>query len=183
MAYPKAKGTIYLKIIIGILGVALVYTIYLPGKIWEEEAHEQAECRFHLTVLVEAQDQYYRINDSYADSLEKLIQFTVDNNNYSVTIDSLINVYKDQDNADRVRVSSPIYEYHQIELSLGSVLNCSTSNEPYSIAYTAIEEEGETFESYTITCPTEPENINVNVFFTRLKENHGWINQRNETSW
>ena len=183
MAYPKAKGTIYLKIIIGILAGVLAYAIYLPGEIWEAETYEHDECHFHLTVLVEVQDQYYQINDSYADSLEKTIQFAVDNNAYSVLVDSLINAYKNQDYTDRIKVNSPVYDYHNTELSLSSVLNCPASNEQYTIVLTEKEEDESTFESYTISCPTEPEEINVKVFFKRLKNNHGWINQRNETSW
>ncbi len=184
MAYPKAKGTIFLKIIIGLLIIVLAYSIYKPGKIWEEESYEQDSCRFSMAMIVEAQDQFFRINDVYADSLEQLIQFTLENERYSVEVDSMINLNSSQDFANRVKVNSPTYEYHQMDLSLSSLLTCPATDDPYVITPLEDKEQREDApKGFNVSCPTEPKAQTLYIVFTKNTSNHGWINQRNETSW
>ena len=75
MAQVKSKGSIILKILIGILVVALIYTISYPKKVWEEEANNTEVCRLHMDRLLKAELVYQAHNNTYTDSLDGLISF------------------------------------------------------------------------------------------------------------
>jgi hypothetical protein len=78
MAKPKAKGSIILKALIVILGVALIATILYPKKIWEEEEENVKKCRANMDRIFKAEMIFLQYNNIYTDSLDQLISFYKD---------------------------------------------------------------------------------------------------------
>jgi hypothetical protein len=57
------------------MALLLLTVIYLPNQIWKEEAQTIKICRDNMNTLYETQRFYYQKNNSYTDSLSKLLTF------------------------------------------------------------------------------------------------------------
>lgn len=75
MAAKGSKGSIILEILIIVMALLLIAVIFFPDQIWKEEAQTSKICRDNLNALNEAQRFYYQKNNSYTDSLSKLLTF------------------------------------------------------------------------------------------------------------
>ena len=75
MAAKGSKGSIILEIFIILMVLLLIAVIFLPDQIWKEEAQTTKICRDNLNALNEAQRFYYQKNNTYTDSLSKLLTF------------------------------------------------------------------------------------------------------------
>jgi competence protein ComGC len=75
MAGKYSRGSIILEILIVLLSLLLIAVILVPNKIWKEEEQITNTCREHINSLYEAEAFYYRANESYTDSLNKLLNF------------------------------------------------------------------------------------------------------------
>ena len=73
MAKPKAKGSIILKALIVILGIALIATILYPKKVWEEEEENVEKCRSNMDRIFKAEMIYLKYHNNYTDNLDSLI--------------------------------------------------------------------------------------------------------------
>ncbi len=73
MAKPKAKGSIILKALIVILGIALIATILYPKKVWEEEEENVEKCRSNMDRIFKAEMIYLKYQNNYTDNLDSLI--------------------------------------------------------------------------------------------------------------
>lgn len=76
--YHKVKGSIVLKIVIALLIGLLIYVIYEPYQIMEEEEANKAESRSRLVNIRSAQLQYIGLFGVYASSIDTLVQFVKD---------------------------------------------------------------------------------------------------------
>ena len=74
----KAKGSIILEILAVLLAVALVFSLTFPNKLWKEEENNQELCRDNLWHIYFAEVTYLDANLVYNDTLEKVINFIVD---------------------------------------------------------------------------------------------------------
>ena len=176
MAYPNVQGSLLLKVVIVILAGVLVYAIYLPNKIWTIEQAEEEECRFRLIALNEAQSQFYIPYETYADSIETIMNLAAADQHYHGVVDSLIQILSRQDSINRVKMSKPLRPYNLTHVPLDSIYTCPATGEQYVLS------SGEPGE-YQINCPVKPHSIRKLLFFKRQIANHGWINQKKETSW
>jgi hypothetical protein len=75
MAAKGFRGSIILEILIVLMALLLIAVIIIPNQIWEEEENVTFTCRNNLNALYEAERFYYRGNESYTDSLGKLLRF------------------------------------------------------------------------------------------------------------
>jgi len=75
MASAKAKGSIFLEILIVILIVALIATILYPSKIWKEEEQNTINCRKHMDQIFKAEMIFLKYHNNYTDSLDQLVSF------------------------------------------------------------------------------------------------------------
>ncbi len=75
MARKGYQGSIILEILIVLLVALLVVVIYIPDKIWEEEAYLTNTCRNNINAIYEAERYYFRHTESYTDTLSKLVTF------------------------------------------------------------------------------------------------------------
>jgi len=75
MAKAKAKGSIFLEILIVILVIALIATILYPKKIWQQEDQNTQKCRSNMDRIFKAEMIFLKYNNNYTDSLEQLISF------------------------------------------------------------------------------------------------------------
>ncbi len=75
MADKYSRGSIILEILIVLLSLLLVAVILIPNKIWKEEDQITKKCRNNINSLAEAEAFYYRANEAYTDSLNKLLNF------------------------------------------------------------------------------------------------------------
>jgi len=73
MAKPKAKGSIVLKALILILGIALIATILYPKRIWEKEEANIKKCRTNMDRIFKAEMIYLKYHNNYTDNLDSLI--------------------------------------------------------------------------------------------------------------
>lgn len=78
MAKPKAKGSIILKALIVVLGIALVGTILYPKKIWEAEEANFKKCRSNMDRIFKAEMIFLKYQNSYTASTDQLISFFQD---------------------------------------------------------------------------------------------------------
>lgn len=76
--YHEAKGSVLNKIIIAILLAALVYVIYEPYKIREQEEFYKRESRLRMLNIRAAQLQFINRFFRYNTSLDSLVQFIKD---------------------------------------------------------------------------------------------------------
>jgi len=73
MSKPKAKGSIVLKALVVILGIALIATILYPKRIWEEEEENLIKCRANMDRIFKAEMIFLKYHNSYTDNLDSLI--------------------------------------------------------------------------------------------------------------
>jgi len=71
----EAKGSIILKIIIGLLTAVLVYVIYEPYQIQAEDESFRAESRLRMINIRAAQLQFIGLNGRYASTLDSVVSF------------------------------------------------------------------------------------------------------------
>lgn len=176
MAYPKVKGSIVAKVLVVILGILLVLALYIPAEIWDLEEADEAECRFRMVGLLNAQSLYFSFNRQFADSLEQIISFAASNPDYVWSVDSLAVIASDEDAAEREKNGIPLRPYHSVPVTIDSLYICPTQGEFYIISS---EEEGQ----FKIDCPTEEGSQKIYRVFERFFYNHGWIDQNRNTSW
>ena len=91
------KGSWIYKLLIILLTVALIGSIYLPKKLWQEEAKNVEECRTRMNNIFNAALFYQHFNADFTDSLEQLIEFLKTDSTYHAYVDSVVgkplNVY------------------------------------------------------------------------------------------
>lgn len=75
MAAKGPKGSILLEILIVLMALLLVAVILVPNKIWKEENAITKISRDNMNAIYEAERFYYQKNNSYTDSLSKLLTF------------------------------------------------------------------------------------------------------------
>ena len=75
MAAKGSKGSILLEILIVLMALLLIAVIIIPNQIWEEEEIVTSSCRQNLNALYESERFYYQRNNTYTDSLGKLLTF------------------------------------------------------------------------------------------------------------
>jgi competence protein ComGC len=75
MAAKGSRGSIILEILITLMVLLLLAVIFLPDKIWKEEAQTSKICRDNMNALYEAQRFYYQKNANYNESLPDLLTF------------------------------------------------------------------------------------------------------------
>ncbi len=81
MSKQEAKGSIVLELIIVLLVAALVAVILIPGKIWEEQAQEEATAHSNMTAIYEALKYYKNLTGKYtADPAELINTIRADSN-------------------------------------------------------------------------------------------------------
>ncbi len=172
----KNKGSIVFKVLIVILSVGLFFAIYIPNNIWNEEAMEEAECQFRLKALVTVQDLYYEFNETYADTLTKIQNFALENEEFKFRADSIIVFESDIDSAEQNKTSLVNRLYISTPVNLDSLFNCPSSGLSYMLEF--VDKD-----NYKILCPTEPAEEVVYTVFKKKTYNHGEINQEKEASW
>ena len=74
----KAKGSILLELLAVVLAVALIFTLTYPARLWQEEEQNEKECRENLQHIYYAEVTYLDANLVYNDTLEKVIEFILD---------------------------------------------------------------------------------------------------------
>ncbi|NOX36695.1 MAG: hypothetical protein GXO78_04080 [Calditrichaeota bacterium] len=75
MAKKGYQGSIILELLIVLLALLLVAVILIPDKIWKEEEFLTKTCRYNINAIYEAERYYFRMNEAYTDSLQKLVTF------------------------------------------------------------------------------------------------------------
>lgn len=75
MAKASPKGSIIYKIIIVVLGAALIATIMFPKSLWKMEEENTKICRERMEHILSAELQYMMEFNTYADSLSKVVDF------------------------------------------------------------------------------------------------------------
>ncbi len=73
----KGKGSIILKILVGVLAFVLYQVLTIPGQIWSDQAELTETSRDNMNSVYEAQRYFYSRNNRYvhADSMEQLVEF------------------------------------------------------------------------------------------------------------
>ena len=71
----RAKGSIIYKLLIVILGVALLFTILYPKYIWDQEEKKAEQCRANMTHILYAELTYLTENNAYNDTLSVVSDF------------------------------------------------------------------------------------------------------------
>lgn len=91
MATPRyGKGSWIYKLLILLLTVALIGSIYLPKKLWQEEADNVVECRNRMNNIFNAALFYQHFNDDFTDSLDLVIEFLKNDSSYHAYVDSVV---------------------------------------------------------------------------------------------
>lgn len=75
MAAEKSKGSIVLEILIVVLVIALIATILYPKKIWEQENANTENCRKHMDQIFKAELIFQKYHNNYTNSLDELVNF------------------------------------------------------------------------------------------------------------
>ncbi len=83
------SGSIIYKILIVLLSAALIFSIYYPKKLWDEEVENTATSRYRMSNIYNAALQYHRFHHQYTDSLEELINFVKTDSAYHAYVDSM----------------------------------------------------------------------------------------------
>ncbi|MCP4723769.1 MAG: hypothetical protein GY863_01970 [bacterium] len=175
MEKQKITGSIFSKIFIVLLAVLLAFSLYIPKQIWDQEVMEEEECHWRLQALVEAQSEYYKIHEVYADSLEKIIAFAQENPEFKTKLDTLILAISEQDSSEQNKSSKLNRLYISVPVTMDSIFKCPSSGLMYSIEMQD--------QAYRIICPTEEYDVKVYTFFKRKYISHGDINQQRSMSW
>ncbi len=71
----KSKGSIIYKILIVLLGVALIFSILYPKYVWDQEEKKAAKCRENMVHILYAELTYLTENNAYNDTLLKVSDF------------------------------------------------------------------------------------------------------------
>ena len=73
----KGKGSIILKVLVGVLAFVLYQVLTIPGQIWSDQAELTETSRDNMNSVYEAQRYFYSKNNRYvhADSMEQLVEF------------------------------------------------------------------------------------------------------------
>ncbi len=175
MEKQKITGSIFAKIFIVLLAVALAFSLYIPKQIWDQEVKEEEECHWRLQALVEAQSEYFRIHDVYADSLEKIIAYAQENPAFKLKVDTLILAISNSDSSEQNKSGNLNRLYIDVPVTMDSIFKCPSSGTMYIIEMQD--------QVYRIICPTEEYDVPVYTLFKRKYFSHGDINQQRTTSW
>ncbi|MFQ5630389.1 MAG: hypothetical protein ACE5I1_16580, partial [bacterium] len=84
------KGSWIYKLLIVVLTAALIGSIYLPKKLWEEEKKNADECRGRMNNIFNAALFYQHFNADFTDSQGLLIGFLKNDSAYQAYVDSVI---------------------------------------------------------------------------------------------
>ncbi len=71
----KAKGSIIYKLLIVLLGVALLFTIMYPKYLWDQEEKNTEQCRAKMGHILYAELTYLTENNAYNDTLSIVSDF------------------------------------------------------------------------------------------------------------
>ena len=71
----KAKGSIIYKLLIVLLGAALIFTILYPKYIWDQEEQKAEKCRANMVHILYAELTYLTENNAYNDTLSIVTDF------------------------------------------------------------------------------------------------------------
>ena len=99
MAKEKGKGSILLEILIVILVLALIGTILYPKRVWEQSDSDTLECRMHMEKILKTELIYMKYNNTYQDTLDKVISFIKDDTTNTLVLEYL---YADTALADKI---------------------------------------------------------------------------------
>jgi hypothetical protein len=69
----KPKGSIIYKLLIVILGAALIFSIVYPQRQWDKEEANTKECRQNMNHILYAELVYLVENNTYTDTLENVV--------------------------------------------------------------------------------------------------------------
>lgn len=181
MSYPNVKGSVIAKIIAVILGVAVVFALYIPSQIWIIEEEDEAECRFRMVSLYHAQSQYYVSNEQYADSISQIMRFAESNPSFVQIVDSLAVIVSMEDTSEGNKTKSTLRPYYTVPVTMDSLYRCPSHGYFYNIIP---EEDGK----FRIECPEVEGSeklytlLSITIFEKSIF-NHGWVDQNQSTSW
>ena len=75
MATPTSKGSPILKLVILVLVVVLILAIYIPSKMWKEQAQRTHSDHMRMEDIYRASQRFTQVNQYYTPSLEDIIEF------------------------------------------------------------------------------------------------------------
>jgi len=177
MAYPKATGSIILKLLVVIATAALIISILVPKKIWRVEKAEEDECHFRMLSLIDVQNEYAKLNnDAYADSLEKIIELVNSDTAFRALCDSMILILHEQIMAENVKNQKSPRLYYDVPITVDSLFTCPSTGEMFTIQW-------KSDKAYTIFCPVEEHETTMYTIFKKKYINHGNINHQGTVSW
>ncbi|RMF61875.1 MAG: hypothetical protein D6743_12925 [Calditrichaeota bacterium] len=89
MAKEKAKGSIIYEILIVILAALLVASIIYPKKLTDQEKRNEEISHYRMSEIEKAALQYHKYNNTYTDTLDKIIEFLRTSPEYAAYVDSV----------------------------------------------------------------------------------------------
>lgn len=146
---PK-RGSIILEILIVVFFAALLFSLYMPKKLWDQEDWERDMCRNRMSAILSIEQRYRNANEVYTDTLQYAIDFL----KADTTFTNLTDSEKD----------TLLYNNHP-----DSLFNCPTLGLPYILKL------NEDKTGLDIECPNEPGEMTFYLFFSKKIENHGDI--------
>jgi hypothetical protein len=69
------KGSILYKILIVILGAALIATLFYPDSLWKLESARKKQCRDNMEHILYAESVYLMQNNAYSPHLKKVVDY------------------------------------------------------------------------------------------------------------
>jgi Tfp pilus assembly protein PilE len=90
MAEDKVKGSRLYEFLIVVLAVVLVMSIIYPKKVMDQERSNMQICRERMSNIFSAELQYQKYNNTYTDTLSKVINFLRTNLSYQAYVDTVI---------------------------------------------------------------------------------------------
>jgi len=154
MARQKGSGSIILEILIVLCFVLLIFTLYIPKKLWDEEEAETQECRSRMNAIWKVEQEYLRANNVYTDTLQYAIEMVTSDTSYIGVLDTLL--------------------YHN---DPDSLYTCPSTGLSYILKFTNEEKTG-----LKVECPNEYREVKYYLFFTKKIDTHGSITD-GEKSW
>jgi hypothetical protein len=90
MAEDKVKGSRLYEFLIVVLAVVLVMSIIYPKRVMDQERSNMQICRERMSNIFSAELQYQKYNNTYTDTLSKVINFLRTNLSYQAYVDTVI---------------------------------------------------------------------------------------------
>ncbi len=90
MAQEKARGKIIYELLIVILAVLLIGSILYPKKVKDQEERYTELGRHRIDQIFKAELQYLRYNNTYNDTLERVLDFIKTSPEYAAYVDTMV---------------------------------------------------------------------------------------------